>query len=220
MRIRFAATLLPLTMLGCFQGGDDTSDDEIGAPSTETGDDDNTDTSDSGTTTTSTTESTESETGEDPFVFADDLPEAYTRVDRMGNPIVATALIASKDEFNAADLDDPFGAEVLEALGSLHMVLDDDLVGLGANPCPTLSCAMELGALIYPDTLDIDLAEPPGFPNGRTPEDPAADMMLALMLLDLDDPNQNLGTFATIPLNPIANDLPFPADFPYLAPPH
>ena len=40
---------------------------------------------------------------EDPFVFATDNASAYTQVDRMGMPAIATAVITSKDDYNAAD---------------------------------------------------------------------------------------------------------------------
>jgi hypothetical protein len=60
---------------------------------------------------------------------------------------------------------------------------------------------------------------PTAYPNGRTLTDPVVDITLAAVLLQLG-PEQPLGLFASLPLNPPENDVPFEAAFPYLAPPH
>ena len=39
---------------------------------------------------------------DDPFVFATDDVISYTQVDRMGMPAIATAVISSKDNYNAS----------------------------------------------------------------------------------------------------------------------
>ena len=68
------------------------------------------------------------------------------------------------------------------------------------------------------DAIKYDPSAPTAYPNGRTLEDRVVDITLAAVLLSLDD--HPLDTFASIPLNPGANDVPFEADFPYLAAPH
>lgn len=73
--------------------------------------------------------------------------------------------------------------------------------------------------LVIPDVLNIDPAQPAGFPNGRTLPDPVIDVTLAVLFLDLNAMGQGPGTFAGLPLNPPANDVPFPTGFPFLAPP-
>ena len=74
--------------------------------------------------------------------------------------------------------------------------------------------------LVIPDVLRIDPNGAAGFPNGRLPADPVVDVTLAVLLLDLSDPNQNALTFANLPLNPDQNDIgPPPMTFPYLLPP-
>jgi hypothetical protein len=74
-----------------------------------------------------------------------------------------------------------------------------------------------VAGLIIPDVLTLNFANPAGFPNGRRLADPAADITLAAIFLDLT--RHSPATLASLPLNPPANDRPFPADFPYLAPP-
>ena len=77
------------------------------------------------------------------FVFRDDAASAYVRVDRMGMPAVATALIGSdmKVAYNDADpADDVAGTfvpELSEQLTGLTNALADDLVAAGLTPCAT-----------------------------------------------------------------------------------
>ena len=145
------------------------------------------------------------------FLFATDPLSAYTRVDRIGMPAIATAVISSgnKDAYNAADPSDDangdFAGDITANVTGLHAALDDDLTGAG---------------LVIPDTLTIDSAAAAGFPNGRTLADPVIDVTLALVLLDLGAAGQDATTLAGLPLNPAANDVPFLGAFPYLAAPH
>lgn len=74
-----------------------------------------------------------------------------------------------------------------------------------------------VASLVVPDTLQIDLAGPSGFPNGRRLADPVIDVTLAVLFLDLT--KHPATTLAAIPINPPANDLPFRTTFPYLAAP-
>lgn len=161
------------------------------------------------------------------FAFDELDPQAYTRVDRAGRPAVNLLFITSKDSYNEADPADDvnlaFGSEVIAVLQALHNALDDDLTGLGLAPCTVFgdgsgTCIAQLAPLVMPDTLRIAPAEEAGFPNGRGLDDPALDIMLAVALLDLSV--HSPGLFASLPLNPPANDVAFQASFPYVAPPH
>jgi hypothetical protein len=156
----------------------------------------------------------------DPFVFAADLPTAYTRVDRMGMPAIATAVITDKDGYNAAnptdDIAGVFVPEISANVQFLHSALDDDLIGLGLTPCLTPACIGQAAPLVIPDTIAIDPAGTAGFANGRLLTDPVVDVTLAVVLLDL-----NVHAITTlVGVNPTANDLAFDVNFPYLAPPH
>ncbi len=74
-----------------------------------------------------------------------------------------------------------------------------------------------VASLVVPDTLQINFANASGFPNGRQLADPVIDVTLAVLFLDLT--KHPATTFASIPLNPPANDLPFRTAFPYMAAP-
>lgn len=74
-----------------------------------------------------------------------------------------------------------------------------------------------VAGLVVPDTITVNLSQPSGFPNGRRLEDPVVDVTLAAIFLDLDVHSPL--TLFNLPLNPPANDRPFRATFPYLAPP-
>jgi hypothetical protein len=161
------------------------------------------------------------------YAFATEGPDAFTRVDRKGMPAVATALIASKDDYNAADPADDalatFVPEILTALDAIHTALDDDLATANLTPCTVVgdgtgSCAAVGAPLIVPDTLKIDTTAAAGFPNGRRLADPSMDITLAVVLLEIADgthsPTDLVGA-----LNPTENDVEFKTDFPYLADP-
>lgn len=158
----------------------------------------------------------------DPFVFATEPASAYVRVDRMGMPAIATAVISSgnKDAYNDADptddADGDFVADIVANVGGLHAALDDDLAGAGLTPCATNDCVSQAAPLVVPDVLRIDVTQAAGFPNGRRLSDPVIDVTLAVVLLDLG--THGAGTLAGLPLNPPANDVPFSTGFPYLAP--
>jgi len=76
---------------------------------------------------------------------------------------------------------------------------------------------MTVANLFVPDTLKLDLSKPNGFPNGRQLADPVIDIELALLFVDLTKVPKT--AVAALPLDPPGNDMPFRADFPYLAPP-
>lgn len=77
------------------------------------------------------------------FNFRTDPASAYVRVDRMGQPAVATALIGSaqKNPYNDANPSDDvagtFVPEITSQLTALHNALADDLIALGLRPCST-----------------------------------------------------------------------------------
>ncbi len=160
------------------------------------------------------------------FLFATDPLSAYTRVDRIGMPAIATAVISSgnKDAYNAADPSDDangdFASDITANVTGLHAALDDDLTGAGLVPCAPGDCVAQAAPLVIPDTLMIDSAAAAGFPNGRTLADPVIDVTLAVVLLDLGAAGQDATILAGLPLNPAANDVPFLGAFPYLAAPH
>ncbi|TNE92355.1 MAG: DUF4331 domain-containing protein [Deltaproteobacteria bacterium] len=159
---------------------------------------------------------------EDPFVFATEDPTAYVRVDRVGMPAINTAVITSKDDYNAADPTDDangdFVSEITANVTAVHTALDDDLTGLSLTPCAAAACVAQAAPLVVPDTLKIDTTQPAGFPNGRLLADPVVDVTLAVVLLDLN--THAADTLASVPLNPPANDLAFGSEFPWLAAPH
>ncbi len=87
------------------------------------------------------------------------------------------------------------------------------------TPCLTQTIpgtTRTVGDLIIPDTLTLDLSAPAGFPNGRGLTDPVIDMTLNVIFLKLSVNGPR--TLANLPVNPAANDVPFRASFPYLAP--
>lgn len=75
------------------------------------------------------------------FDFRTDADSAYTRVDRMGMPAVATALIGSstKTAYNDANPSDDaagkFVPEITSRLTALATALNLDFVGAGLTPC-------------------------------------------------------------------------------------
>ena len=75
------------------------------------------------------------------FNFRTDAQSAYVRVDRMGMPAVATALIGSdlkagyNDANPAQDVQGVFVPELAEQLTMLTNALADDLVAAGLTPC-------------------------------------------------------------------------------------
>lgn len=166
------------------------------------------------------------------FVFADNAASAYSRVDRMGMPAIATAVITSKDAYNEGDPADDanlaFAGEIVTNVDGLHAALDDDLTGLNLVPCTvnpenpfdaaTSSCITQAAPLVVPDTLKIDITAASGFPNGRLLTDPVIDVTLAVVLLELGANGQNATSLVGV--NPPANDKAFLSSTPYLATPH
>jgi len=166
------------------------------------------------------------------FDFRTDDPGSYVRVDRIGMPAIATALIDSDDSYNEANPSDdlsmqnPFVAEILANLDALHTALDNQLMDLSLTPCTVVgdgtgTCATAAVPLIIPDTLKINTSADAGFPNGRKLTDPVIAVTLAVALLELtgDMPAQTAVDLVGV-VNPTANDLELPTTFPFLANPH
>ncbi len=87
------------------------------------------------------------------------------------------------------------------------------------DPCLTQNvlAGRTVAILVIPDTLTLDPTRPSVFPNGRALSDPVIDYTLAMLFLDLS--REPIDALHRIPLNPPANDRPFRAGFPHLAPP-
>ncbi len=175
--------------------------------------------------------------GEGGFVFATDPPEAYTQIDRHGAVEAGTAGIAAsqglgfnpgsdiaiRDAYNASnpveDAAEMWFGEIAKSVTFFHDALDDDIIGFGLVPATIEDTVAQAGPVILPDTIKYNPSMPTSYPNGRKLEDPVVDITFAAVLLKLG-PGQPLTTFADLPLNPTANDVPFKAEFPFLAPPH
>ncbi len=158
------------------------------------------------------------------FVFSTMPASSFQRVDRVGQPLVATAVITSKDAYNAAnpanDVSGTFTSEISANITDYHTDLDAELIVLGLDPATTMESLAQASPLIMPDVLTLDPTQPAGFPNGRRLTDPTPDEVLAVVLLDLTTMGQTVSTFANLPLNPTANDKTLSGSFPYLARPH
>jgi len=193
----------------------------------------------------------------DTFVEVRSNPASdYIRVDRTGQPAVATALLRGggqpiregvpinagadneRDSFNRGDPenDAEFAGAFVDTLILLNNALADDLDSLGLARCSTgepgnittseqiAACIGVAAPVVIPDVVTLDITQPGGWPNGRHPDDPVIDRLLAAVLLDLSPGSgQSLNLFAGLPLNPPGNDAraddPSPPNFPYLRDP-
>ncbi len=142
-------------------------------------------------------------------------------------PGVNTAVITSKDAYNAATPTDDgttsgglFLSQIAANVTALDAKLATAITGAGLVPASASTSLAQAGPLIIPDTLKIDTTVAAGFPNGRQLTDPVMDITLSVILLDWSQNGQGALTLANLPLNPPANDKPFLASFPYLAAPH
>jgi hypothetical protein len=164
------------------------------------------------------------------FNFRSEPFAEYSRIDRSAMPVIATALIANDDAYNAADpVDDNRGAfatDIITSLMDLHLALDDQLLSRELTPCTVVgdgsgSCVEAAGPLIFPDTIKVDLSADAGFPNGRLLTDPVVDVILAFALLELSgDPAPHSANELLGVLNPTENDQAFLDVFPFLAAPN
>ena len=135
---------------------------------------------------------------------------------------VAAAALLSLDVTACFDGDDDNGITPMPTPTATMDPQPPAQSNLDVGQCLTQEVApgVTVADLVIPDVLRIDPSAPAGFPNGRLPADPVVDVTLAVLLLDLSDPNQNALTFANLPLNPDQNDIgPPPMTFPFLLPP-
>jgi hypothetical protein len=86
------------------------------------------------------------------------------------------------------------------------------------TPClsQTVYEGRSVAQLVVPDVLQLDMAQPSGFPNGRMLKDPVIDVELAVVFLDLK--SEPATTFANLPLDPTSTGVAEPTTFPYLSP--
>jgi hypothetical protein len=177
----------------------------------------------------------ETETSGDEFEFSEEPYDAYTQIDRHAAVEAGTAgILASaglglggedlsvRDDYNASnpaeDAAMMWVPEIADSVMFFHASFDDDLVSLMLTPASFDESIMQAGPVIIPDTIKYDPNMPTSYPNGRNLEDQVVDITLAAVLIDLG--THPLDLFASLPLNPAQNDVPFEEEFPYLAPPH
>jgi hypothetical protein len=136
-----------------------------------------------------------------------------SQIDRMGRPAINTVFIPNnplppdraidgkpsmKTTFNHGDPSN----DVAKWTGE---VVDTLTTAFGR----TTADATALAAVLLPDILTVNVSSPAGFLNGRKPAD------------DVIDAELNLLSAGGIPTDCVAaNDVAFPATFPYLAAPH
>jgi hypothetical protein len=135
------------------------------------------------------------------------------QIDRMGRPAINTVFIpnnplppdrvadgkaSKKTTFNHGEP----STDVANWTGEVVDTLEQ---GFGRTPAD----ANALAAFLLPDILTIDVSSSAGFPNGRQPADDVIDTELNLL-------SNGAITTDCVP----ANDVAFPAAFPYLAAPH
>lgn len=187
-----------------------------------------------------------------PFEFNGADPDDYTQYDRAGFPAASLGLvlIGDRDAYNLgnpeSDTDLTFVQDIRDSLYTLHFGLpgreavdntglDDDLLAYPYDPCDGTmngSCEVQAGPFVIPEVLALDLGADPAdpstaFPNGRRPQEPVMDFILAFVLLELSDV-QPITLFLDLDnddtpgpsVNPLTNDVAFPGAFPYLAPAH
>ncbi|MGI9012676.1 MAG: DUF4331 family protein [Phycisphaerales bacterium] len=123
----------------------------------------------------------------------------WEQIERMGNPVVNTALIPFKlkDFYNIGRPENDgndFAGEIVASL-----------MALGTN---NENIAI-LASVAVPDTLKLNLGMDSQYPNGRALSDDVIDTLLFFIF------NQN-----EVPDGVDGNDKPFRSSFPYLASPH
>ena len=183
----------------------------------------------------------ESSTGGDPFIFPEEPYSDYTQIDRHGAVEAGTAGIAAasglglngediaiRDLYNASNPTEDaalmWAGEITDSIAFFNGALADDLALPNFAAASNVESFAQAGPVIVPDTIKYNPANATAYPNGRTLEDQVVDITLAAVLLDLSpengEPVHTLSTFSDVPINPAENDVPFEAEFPYLAPPH
>ena len=163
------------------------------------------------------------------------------QIDRLGRPAINTALISSehKDLYNSASNDQglffaPEMADLLEVIDGLDGDLSNGLAGIFGTPCePDFNALAEFlsSDVLLINTaidhctdgyLDLEIAiltesDSPTC-GGRTLDQDVMDVTLQVLIdvsLLFYNPKAIVVTDAVD-----SNDVPFPSDFPYLAPAH
>ncbi|TDU31243.1 hypothetical protein DFR24_0607 [Panacagrimonas perspica] len=180
------------------------------------------------------------------FDFRSDPIPDFDRVDRMGGPATTTALLtpgptggARRQVANATDPadDSQYAAEYITAIKRYHYHLGPALAATGLATCGVVglteestgvgACVLQaLANPVIPDVLRLDTRQLSDYPNGRKPDDPVVDVLLAIALLDLGGDGNGPGTclgspctrksIANVPLNVARSTPPSLPAFPYL----
>jgi hypothetical protein len=180
------------------------------------------------------------------FDFRAEPISDFERVDRMGGPATTTALLipgptggSRRQVANSTDPADDaqYAAEYINAIKRYHFHLGPALAAAGLATCGVVGTTEEntgIGACllqalanpVIPDVLRLDTRQPSDYPNGRKPDDPVVDVLLAIALLDLGGDGNGPGTclgspctrksIANVPLNVARSDPPSLPGFPYL----
>lgn len=148
-------------------------------------------------------------------VWAETESRRTGRIDRMGRPGINTVFIpqnpfepneaSQKDDFNLGDPEDDqadFRAEIVDTLTLLYSLNDAD-----DDTSDDAATIQAIADILLPDILTVDVSKETGFLNGRNLADDVIDAELGLI-------TEGLITSDGVD----ANDKPFQAEFPYLAP--
>ncbi|MCY7388444.1 MAG: hypothetical protein LH481_10330 [Burkholderiales bacterium] len=201
------------------------------------------------------------------FAFNAAAKDRYVRVDRTGEPALATALLSRdpavtptgpsgallnpgnasngfNDQRDALNRGDPANdardfAGMLtvgpqsNSLRNIHYKVGPALRALGLTPCSTetvtpptsnaqvdiSTCVAQAAPVILPDVITYDLNAAPGWPNGRSFDDPVVDRLLAAALLRISgtSPPHNINTLVGV-INPSRDEtgVASPAAFPHM----
>lgn len=203
----------------------------------------------------------------DPFAFSTEAPDRFVRVDRMGEPALATALLNNnptafptptpnppnsvntspnqRDAFNRGEPtnDATDFAEILtigpqpNSLRNFHFEVGPSLRAAQLTPCSTETtapapptsntqvnidtCIDQVRTVILPDVITFNFGAVPGWPNGRSFDDPVVDRLLAAALLQISGASapHNINTLVGV-INPTGDETgtPSPTAFPHLRP--
>ena len=123
-------------------------------------------------------------------------------------------------------------------LQNIHFETGPSLRSLGLTPCSTettapappttktevniATCVAQAAPVILPDVITFDFSAPPGWPNGRSFDDPVVDRFLAAGLLQLGPaPLHNINTLVGV-INATGDETgtPSPTAFPHMRPAH
>jgi len=132
--------------------------------------------------------------------------KTFVQIERTAIPANNTFLIprGKKDEYNQTVPSDDVKRWRQTAIDSLLKLQTN----VGQTPDAAYSAGV-VDTVFLPDVLKLDVTSTAGFPNGRRFEDDVVDVALSV---------DSKGKVTSDAVN--ANDVPFRADFPFIAPPH